>query len=478
MSYPGSGGQWQPNDPNQQQGGMGSGPLPQQGGYPQQGGGYPQQGYPQQQGGYPQTGDFSQPGFQTGPQPAMGGFGEPPKKSRKGPIIGVIAAVVVIALGVGATIFILNKSEDTPAAKGNPQDAATNLVNSLSQGDVVGVLNSLTPAESKLLVDVNERTVKELQRLKVYKEGVDPNKLPGTNIEAKDLKYDEGAAEEVNDHLTITKLVGGTVSLHSDLSQLPLTEEFMEAAFPDGMNTEPVSESVDIAELVEQNDGEPIRIATVKTDEGWYPSLFYTLADYALKDADMKWPSQSVADAGAGSSEEAVKNMVDAATGGDLEQVIGLLPPDEMGAVRDAAPVLLEQFNGGPLPVEISTLETESKDIGDNSQLVTLKELEMSSDGETVRLVKDGDCYTAEVQGDTQQFCAEDVAEYMGSSDPDLQQAMTNLASGLIANTGVVSTQVDGKWYVSPLRTYSELGIAAMSKLQPEDVITLIKEAS
>jgi hypothetical protein len=38
----------------------------------------------------------------------------------------------------------------------------------------------------------------------------------------------------------------------------------------------------------------------------------------------------------------------------------------------------------------------------------------------------------------------------------------------------VVATEVDGKWYVSPLRTYSELGLSALSDLTPEDVIALV----
>ena len=60
---------------------------------------------------------------------------------------------------------------------------------------------------------------------------------------------------------------------------------------------------------------------------------------------------------------------------------------------------------------------------------------------------------------------------------PDLKQALTNLASGLMKNTGVVATEVDGKWYVSPLRTYTELGLSAISDLTPEDVIALVTQA-
>ena len=208
-----------------------------------------------------------------------------------GPIIGAVAAVLVVAVGVAATFFVLNRSSTDDAGKANPTEAATNLVNSLSQGDVLGVLESLTPAESALLVDFNAKSTDRLKELKVYKEDADPNTLHGASVEAKNLKYDEKNAEKVNDHLTITKLVGGTVSLHADVNELPLTEEFMEAAFPDGVNSQPTDEQVDVADVV-RDTGQPIRIATVNVDGKWYPSLFYTVADYALQDAGKEWPSE------------------------------------------------------------------------------------------------------------------------------------------------------------------------------------------
>ncbi len=509
MTYP-PGGQWQPNDPNQ----PGGGPFPAQpGGYPQQGYG---QGYPQQ-GGYPQTGPqgfqqqpqtgpqgFQQPQYgqqppqygqqqygqqdqygqqgQYGQQPQWGGvpgggYGEAPKRKRKGPIIGAIAAVVVVALGVGATFFVLNRSDAGNGGEDNPTQAATNLVNSLSQGDVLGVLESLTPAESSLLVDFNAKTTKRLQELNVYKKDADPNKLHGASIQAANLKYDEKGAEKVNDHLTITKLIGGTVTFHADLSELPLTDEFMDAAFPDGVNSEPTDEKVDIAKVVREN-GEPIRIATVKVDDKWYPSLFYTIADYALQSAHKDWPAKPIANNGAGNADDAVKELVQAAINGDVERVIELLPPDEMGALHDAGPALLEEMGNTPgaSGVEVTKLETESTEAESGGTRVMLKEIEVKADGETYHVTKSGDCYTAEGEGQTQKLCAGDIADQMGGNgmSRDMQQALTHVASGLLKNTGVVATEVDGKWYVSPLRTYSELGLSAMSDLTPEDVIAMV----
>jgi hypothetical protein len=480
VSYPGSGGPWQPNDPNQ----PGSGPFPAQ---PQQG--YPQQGYPQQ-GGHQQGGYQPQTGYPTGPQPAQPGYqgyGQPgfgpagpqaPKK-RKGPVIAAIAAVLVVALGVAGTIFFLNRGSEDQAGQANPTEAATNLVNSLSQGDVLGVLESLTPAESALMVDFNAKSTQRLKELNVYKDDADPDKLHGAAIEAKNLKYDEKGAEKVNDHLTITKLVGGTVGVHANLKEMPFTQEFMDAAFPDGMVAESTDEEVDVADVVKET-GEPIRIATVNVDGEWYPSLFYTVADYALTDAGKEWPSTSIANNGADDAEGAVKEMVQASVNSDIERVIELLPPDEMGALHDAGPALLEEM-GATSPaagVEISTLDTEVTDAESGGKKVMLSQLEVTVEGETVKIHRDGDCYVAEVQGENQPLCAEDVGQEMGGStmSPEMQQALTHLATGMLKNTGVVATEFDGKWYVSPLRTYTELGLSAISDLTPEDVIALVTQ--
>lgn len=91
---------------------------------------------------------------------------------------------------------------------------------------------------------------------------------------------------------------------------------------------------------------------------------------------------------------------------------------------------------------------------------------------------RDGDCYVMEAQGQQQPLCAADAAQEMDESmPPEQKQAATNLVSGLMSNTGVVVTEVDGKWYVSPLRTYTELGLSAISDLTSEDVFALVAMA-
>jgi hypothetical protein len=518
VTYPGSGGPWQPNDPNQP-----GGPLPAQPGYPQPGwaqqsghpqpgeypqqGGYPQQGEYGQQPGYPQTGPqpvqgypqtgpqpaqgypgYQQPGYpQTGPQPAMqyGQYGppgyppQPQKKSRKGLIIGAIVAVIAIAAGSVVTVWALNRS-DVKAGAPSPTAAAEALVSAINKGDLAGFLASLSPAEASIMVDLNKDMTGELKRLDVYKKDADPNQLHGAEIKTEDLKYDEAGAEKVNDHLTITKLIGGRLILDSDVTKLPLTERFLEAAFPRGMDAKPSHEEIDIAKET-KNGKQPIRIATVKVDDQWYPSLFYTIADYALADAHKSWPSQGVANKGAGSPTDAVKELAQAAADANLERVIELLPPDEMGALHDAGPVVLDMA-GKPKPqgIRITKFDADVQDVTGGKKVV-VKELEAEADGgHHLKLRRDGDCYSYQADEESDKFCADEVAKLLSGKNlsNEATAALVHLASGLLKNTGIVSTNVGGKWYVSPLRSFTDIEVTVLKSLTADDVYALLKLAN
>jgi hypothetical protein len=485
VTYPPAGGQWQPNDPNQypQQPGTPSGPFPAQPGYPQQQGGYaqtPPQGYPQQP-GYPQQGGYPQEAYGPGGQPPVygqpmqgGGF-PPPKKKKTGLIVGVFVAVLALVAG-GIVYFVaFNKSGIVAEGAPSPTDAAQKLVATVSNGDVAGLLTSLPPAEGKLLSDLNSQTFAEMERLGVFKKGADPNKIPGVQIKTEGLKFDDAKKQEVNDHLTITMLTEGKVTLTSDARNLPLSEKFLDLA---GAPSSSQTETFDITKEV-QRTGKPIRIATVKVDNEWYPSLFYTIADYALQDAKKQWPATSIPGNGASSAQEAVKQMADAGVNADFKRLIELTPPDEMGALHDAGTVLLEAVAGKSKPTgaKINKLEADTSNVTGGTR-VTFKELEVTAEGETVRVVKAGDCYEATVQGRTEKLCAAELATQIGGSKMPAaaKTAVTNIVQSVFKNgVGVVATEVDGKWYVSPGRSFFELFFTILRGVQPGDIEELLK---
>ena len=230
MTYPGSGGPWQPNDPQNypsQQGypGQPSGPAPGQQGWQQDAGQGPrptmayghdaqtQQPYGQP---YGQQG-YGQPGYA---YPAA-----PPPEKRTGLIVGSVVAVIALVAGVVATVWAIS-SGSVNAGSASPAEAADKLVSAIGQSDVAGVLTSLPPAESSLMTDLNQDIAKELKRLEIYKQDANPDTFSGLQIKAENLTWDPNP-EQVNDHVAIMKLTGGKLTLTPDVKQFPLTDKFV-----------------------------------------------------------------------------------------------------------------------------------------------------------------------------------------------------------------------------------------------------------
>ncbi|MBW4717629.1 flagellar basal body protein FliL [Saccharothrix obliqua] len=511
MTYPGGGGgEWPPqNNPYGQ---------PQQGGYPQQQpghgqqpGGYPQPGFPQEgfpQQGFPQTGPQPQQGFpqqgfpqqgfpQTGPQgfPQQGygqqpygqqpfGYpgGEPPKKKRTGLVITALVAVVVLAAGTFFTVRALRDSDSVAAGSDTPQVAANNLLSALGSGDVLGIMNGLAPAEAKLSKDYTEATVSEAKRLEILKQDADPQKISGVQIKSEGVKFDEAAAEKVNDHITINKVIEGRITVTSDVKQIPLTDKLVKALGAK-LDQEPETETLDFAKEKEKRKGKPIGIATIKVGDEWYPSLFYTIANAALEEEDLKWPAQGIAPAGADSAAAAAKGIVEKALAGDIKGVIALLPPDEMGVLQDVGPVIVDQVGRVPSTgAKLVELETDEKDVKGGKQL-TIRKVVVDIQGSKGEVSRDGDCYTVKADGRSQKLCADEIAQLVQqqggrNTPPAAVDVIARVGSQVLKDgLGVVVTEVDGKWYVSPFRTYSEVFLTLMRGLEPKDIDELLKLA-
>ncbi|WP_083666450.1 hypothetical protein [Saccharomonospora sp. CUA-673] len=356
------------------------------------------------------------------------------------------------------------------AGASSPTDAVRTLATSLEDADVAGAMSGLAPSEAALLTDPLEDLVGEYQRLGVFRDDASADDLRGISLTAENLQFDESAEERVNDRVVITKLTGGTLTFTGNADELPLAPEYKDELVGSGNTVE--THTVDIAEETD----EPIRIAAVQEDGEWYPSLFYTAADAILQQEGAAWPEESVQPQGAGSPEDVVRETVDAAVAGDLERVLALLPPGEMSVLHDAGPLLLEQasdFPGAP-GAELTDLQTETSDVEGGTR-VTVTAVTVSVDGQTFTVRQDGDCYEAEAQGRTERMCGEDLvgmmaSEFRGAMPRQAAEMMGNLAGGVMEQgIGVVTVEVDGEHYLSPVRTVTELGLTVLRSLSRED---------
>ncbi|MFC5112093.1 hypothetical protein [Kibdelosporangium philippinense] len=131
-----------------------------------------------------------------------------------------------------------------------------------------------------------------------------------------------------------------------------------------------------------------------------------------------------------------------------------------MGALHDAGPALLAAI-GTPEPTgaKINKFEVDTKDATGGTK-VTVKEIDLTVRGEQYRIVRQGDCYETTGEGKTQRACAADAATQISQSGmpPAAVTAITHVVESVFKDgVGVIATEVDGKWYVSPGRSFFEL---------------------
>ncbi|APU14356.1 MULTISPECIES: hypothetical protein [Actinoalloteichus] len=486
MTHPGPG-PWQPE--NQPPNGPAR-PGPGQEGYPSSG---PQQPYgaPQQPyGGQPPYGAPQQPYGGPPPQgPPFGGpppqgpygqfppQGQPPKK-KTGLVVGSVVAVVAVAAAATGTYFAFGRGDVAAAGGETPADAATRLLTATGSNDVVGLFDTLVPVEAQLSRDYLEATVSEMTRLEIFEPGTDPSSIEGWGTTLEGLEFDESSEERINEDLVITQASAGTLTMNSNLAELPLTDSFVAAAFPDGLPADE-TEQIDFAEL-----DEPLRIATVQVGDDWYPSLFYTIADYGLREEGLSWPDTSVEAVGADSPQAAVEDLVAAAMAGDLEQVIALTPPDEMGVLYDLGPLLLAEMPAGTSPeVTVTDLQTNTRESnGGTVVVIESVSIEGTQPGEQATIVIDGDCVDISVEGgQSDRMCMSDLtgqmqAEMGGELPPEAIAFVERLMTNAL-DSGITTVEVDGRWYVSPIRTFGELFMLVMQSLEPGDIEMLIEAA-
>lgn len=489
---------WQPQDPKQQgwQPPARQNPPAPQGHQPQ---GYQpaQQGYQPAQQGYQQPAQGWQPQGPQGPQGPVGwqpqGGQSPKKKNNLGVII--TAAVVVVALAVGITVWLVSrKSSDTASGgQATPEAAANTMLSSLTSKDPVGIAEQLDPTEAQVFTDMSGDILSELKRLQIINADASAQTLSGSNVTIKDIKFDTSKAETVNDHVTIEMLTAGTITLKSDPSKLPFTDKIKKAMGPElsKAQAQTADKTINIADEVAKM-GHPIRIATVKRGDKWYPSLFYTIADNWLQDAQRSNPelkskalATPITAIGGSSPEDAVNGMLTKASSGDYEGMIGMLPPDEMGVLYDYGKRILAagdvKSGQGAASLPISNLKFTTSDVTGGKK-VSLQSVTVKTGGQTVNVSVDaaGGKVTIESGGKSQVITADTVVQLasqsggMGNMPAQVQDIVKREFKQLLT-VGIVTTQVNGKWFVSPLRTFSGVLLTLLKGLQPGDIDYLLQ---
>ena len=470
--------------------------------------------------------------------------GTPAGRGSKGKIIAAVAAVVVLLAGVLVTVKLVS-SRSADGGASSPDEAVENMIGSLEENDLLGVLDMFAPWERDAAKGLLEDYLDNAQDAGYVADDADLSNVGGYTLTVDGL---EVQSTEVNERIANVALVGGTAHFTTEFDELPLGAEALEQLeeATGGEDPEDVDTSGDLADL----DLPPI--TTIEDDGRWYVSLFYTIAESARAAADAPAPTTegAVPAVGADSPEEAVDEMISAIERVDVERMIELTPPDEMGVLHDYAPLFLDElepFEGGSVDFHDAEYRVEDVDGGrkvipthfvvdatgdfdtttvtydrtddrvsllvdqDGSATeVALVQLDggtgfdvdgpgldlsgqvLEADGGTLAIdvngtvdgedlsakltaTPDGDCIL--VSGDAtsggetepiaEQLCPEDFSEEglsFAGSPVALADVLDNMGElvqfdnfSRLFDLGIVTVEVDGDWYVSPLRSTTEL---------------------
>ncbi len=204
--------------------------------------------------------------------------GTPAGRSSKGKIIAAVAAVVVLLAGVLVTVKLVS-SRSADGGASSPDEAVENMIGSLEENDLLGVLDMFAPWERDAAKGLLEDYLDNAQDAGYVADDADLSNVGGYTLTVDGL---EVQSTEVNERIANVALVGGTAHFTTEFDELPLGAEALaqleEAT--GGEDPENVDTSGDLADL----DLPPI--TTIEDDGRWYVSLFYTIAESARAAAD------------------------------------------------------------------------------------------------------------------------------------------------------------------------------------------------
>ncbi len=177
---------------------------------------------------------------------------------------------------------------------------------------------------------------------------------------------------------------------------------------------------------------------------------------------------------------------------GELENVIAVLPPDEMAVLHDYGKLILRSSDGGDLSGELGNAEQDLGFTIDDIQFATsdvtggtkvsLASATISADGQTATITVDQATGSVTLKTDDQPEITLDettidtyIDEFAGDEDLDPQLVdIIKREFEQLVNLGVVTVQVGDDWYVSPMRSFGDVFLSLTRGLEPGDVQYLV----
>lgn len=416
---------------------------------------------------------------------------------RTGMIGRIIAAVLAVAM-IGGGAFLAFGAGSADGGADTPEAAFEQALAAIEAGDLVALAEVMEPAERETMFDAGFAFLDELVRLEVLADDFDAAAIDGIDLS---LAGPELTVERPRDDLARIYIGGGVFDAGVDVADLPLGRRVLEQLSP-----EQLDHTERQTEILAPQD---TPFVAVQRDGRWYLSYWYTAAENIRLEADAPLPDplDRPAAIGAASPEEAAARFLEEAVRLDVARMIGMLDPEEAAALYDYAPLFLDDAaaaaNGLLQSAEdagwawgFDELVFRADTDGDLAT-VFLERLTFSAGGETgsasitiadealsaeLTLIDEfwGEETTWSVVGGadgcfTVTISSGDQTEQIDSCDDD---TFTIESPALdLQEFGVVARQVDGRWYLSPMRTVFDAMIAAVEQVEGDELDSVFGQA-
>ena len=410
----------------------------------------------------------------------------------------LIAAVLAVAM-IGGGAFLAFGAGSADGGADSPEAAFEQALAAVEAGDLVALAEVMEPAERETLFDAGFAFLDAMVRLEVLADDFDASAVDGFDLSLAGVDL---TVERPREDLARIYVGAGVLDASVDVADLPLGRRVLDQLTPEQLAHS--EREVDVLEPQE------MPFVAVQRDGRWYLSYWYTAAENLRIQADAPLPDpfDRPAAIGAASPEDAASRFLEEAARLDVARMIGMLDPEEGAALYDYAPLFLDDAAAGANELLRSAeeagwswgfdeLEFRAETDGDlatvflermtfsaagenGSGSFTLADGELSADltlvddfwGEetswSVRAGADGCFEVTIVSGD--------ISDAMDSCDQ--QSAIATSAAWDLQDFGLVAREVDGRWYLSPIRTTLDAMIAAVEQIEGDDLDSLLGPAS
>lgn len=368
-----------------------------------------------------------------------------------GRVVGVGALVLALAGGglVGWQFLAPKGGADSP------EQAVRQFVDAAASQDVLGVLDMVAPAEVDGVDDLVSAARDRLADEDVTTTSGDLTDALTVTIE--DLDVD---ADEVGDDMARVVLRSGSYRVDYDPGEVPDRLQFIADRYdqPKSWSGDLLEESGGLPDANYRNEHPDPFLMTQRVDGRWYVTAVGTFLDamYAgydayddsgIREPDYDAVGEDVEPVVGKDPEDVLGNIAEAASSGDVSELLANFPSDEVAAMRPYARTVEDLFADDGLTFEVSVdgVDTDTEELGDGLTKVTVHS------GTVYGSYSDEDGYEAGGSADVDGRC-------FGATDDYGDTESTCIEGDVVDKTGLdslyyVVREVDGGYQLDPIAT-------------------------